>query len=383
MMERGQAPKAGGGSGGGSGARAEAFENSHYDADFDQDLNWEPGTPSAPDRARRIRQVAHGLGTLVSLAVIGFGGYWGYRQIMRDVHGIPVVRALEGPVRIAPEDPGGMVASNAGLSVNDVQAAGAASAPEERLMLAPASVGLEAEDLPGAELPVPQVTGNEAGNELATPAEAADAELVVDVERAVPVPAALSEEIPPDDPIARAIALATASSAGALPLSSGGEVPGRPERDGGAEDGAPPPPDLPDDGGVQLSPRPPRRPAGLTGAVASVAAPAGARAVQGEEGRPEAEPPAALEASAVPAGTRLVQLGAFDTAEDAREAWSRISARFEGLMADKTRIIAEVSTGGRSFWRLRAMGFADLSDARRFCTALIAERADCIPVVAR
>jgi hypothetical protein len=29
------------------------------------------------------------------------------------------------------------------------------------------------------------------------------------------------------------------------------------------------------------------------------------------------------------------------------------------------------------------MGFTDLSDARRFCSAMVAERADCIPVVAR
>jgi hypothetical protein len=29
------------------------------------------------------------------------------------------------------------------------------------------------------------------------------------------------------------------------------------------------------------------------------------------------------------------------------------------------------------------MGFADLGEARRFCSALVAERADCIPVVTR
>jgi hypothetical protein len=29
------------------------------------------------------------------------------------------------------------------------------------------------------------------------------------------------------------------------------------------------------------------------------------------------------------------------------------------------------------------MGFEDLSDARRFCSALVARNADCIPVVTR
>jgi len=40
-------------------------------------------------------------------------------------------------------------------------------------------------------------------------------------------------------------------------------------------------------------------------------------------------------------------------------------------------------SGGRTFYSLRAAGFADISDARRFCAALSAEKADCIPVVAR
>jgi hypothetical protein len=32
---------------------------------------------------------------------------------------------------------------------------------------------------------------------------------------------------------------------------------------------------------------------------------------------------------------------------------------------------------------LRALGFEDLADARRFCSALVAEKAECIPVVTR
>ena len=79
----------------------------------------------------------------------------------------------------------------------------------------------------------------------------------------------------------------------------------------------------------------------------------------------------------------MVQLGAFDTADEARVAWESISARFEGVMAGKTQVISEVESGERKFWRLRATGFADLADARRFCAALVAERTDCIPVIAR
>ena len=46
-------------------------------------------------------------------------------------------------------------------------------------------------------------------------------------------------------------------------------------------------------------------------------------------------------------------------------------------------MIQEAESGGRTFYRLRALGFDDLSDARRFCSVLVAENADCIPVTAR
>ena len=41
-------------------------------------------------------------GAAVSLALIVGIGIWGYKLIMRDVSGVPVVRAAEGPMRIQP-----------------------------------------------------------------------------------------------------------------------------------------------------------------------------------------------------------------------------------------------------------------------------------------
>ncbi|MFD1809072.1 SPOR domain-containing protein [Gemmobacter lanyuensis] len=38
---------------------------------------------------------------------------------------------------------------------------------------------------------------------------------------------------------------------------------------------------------------------------------------------------------------------------------------------------------GRTFYRLRAQGFSDEADARRFCAAITAEGAECIPVTLR
>jgi len=85
----------------------------------------------------------------------------------------------------------------------------------------------------------------------------------------------------------------------------------------------------------------------------------------------------------IPVGTRLAQLGAFETIEIAQAEWLKISSRFEDFMADKSRVIQKAQSGGKEFYRLRAYGFDDLSDARRFCSALLAAQANCIPVVTR
>jgi hypothetical protein len=46
-------------------------------------------------------------------------------------------------------------------------------------------------------------------------------------------------------------------------------------------------------------------------------------------------------------------------------------------------VIQSAESGGRTFYRLRAEGFADEDDARRFCAAITAEGPDCIPVAVR
>ena len=73
-------------------------------------------------------------GAVVSLALIAGIGVWGYKLVMRDVTGIPVVKALEGPMRVMPDNPGGEIAPNACLSVNAVAAEGEAAPPERGVL---------------------------------------------------------------------------------------------------------------------------------------------------------------------------------------------------------------------------------------------------------
>jgi hypothetical protein len=122
-------------------------------------------------------------------------------------------------------------------------------------------------------------------------------------------------------------------------------------------------------GAMGASPRPRARPAGTVPMPLVTAALA-----------PEAKE---ISGEGLASGTRLVQLGAFDSETIARSEWDRLSGKFTDLLDGKTRIVQAAQSGGRTFYRLRAMGFADEADSRRFCSALVAERAACIPVAVR
>ncbi|MEP4198221.1 MAG: SPOR domain-containing protein [Aliishimia sp.] len=330
----------------------------HDDASLYQDT-YSDTSASAVNPLNKFTNIA---GAIASVALVAGVGVWGYKLIVRDVTGIPIVRAVEGDMRIRPENPGGDLAQHQGLAVNEVAADGGASAPADRLILAPQPVRLTEEDMPLDEEAVAivqqaiadQATDNEATeitNEIDTARIAAAAESG-SVEDLVAV---LTEGVTPlleeSAPIAGGpeVVVQTALSA---PVSAFIDAPG-----------------------VKVSVRPRLRPARLAVAApqASIEAPAAVV--------PTAR--ATIDPNNLTAGTRLVQLGAYDSIEVAQVEWAKFSARFSDLMVGKQQIVQEATSGGRTFFRLRAMGFADLSAARRFCSALVAEGSDCIPVVTR
>ena len=119
----------------------------HYTHDMGHVGYSTPENTSTPPRnpLKRITNIA---GAVTSLALIAGVAVWGYQLIVRDVSGIPVVRAAQGEMRIRPEDPGGQLAQNTGLAVNDVAAAGEATGPVDRVTLAPGPIDLTEEDQP-------------------------------------------------------------------------------------------------------------------------------------------------------------------------------------------------------------------------------------------
>ena len=287
---------------------------------------------SRPEHVNPVTKFTYAIGSLISIGLIVGFAFWGYQLLVRDVSGVPVIKAAEGPMRVQPEDPGGRQAINQGLSVNDVAAIGAAAATPDELILAPAPLDLSDEDAPGTWVTTTQAEPTR----LDAPAD----------------PEVVSDAAPLDE--AAILALADTLAAGVEPLAA-------------------PAPDealtiVP--GGLGRSLRPKMRPATLS-LTETVAASA------------PADSSSDIDAASIPTGTRLAQLVAFKTEEIARTEWTRLEGKFEEYLTGKNLFIERAESGGRTFYRLRAMGFDDLADARRFCSALVAEQAECIPVVTR
>lgn len=313
------------------------------------------GAPETP-RTGTFFNVA---GAAVSLGLMAGIGVWGYQLIMRDVTGIPVVRAMEGAMRVAPDNPGGEVAAHTGLAVNAVAAEGEAAPPEDRLVLAPVTTDLTEEDL--------SVQRTAEADEV-TPTDPVTAETEV---QAALTPAEEPEPEPLEaDDILSLVDQIAGTATPLTPLAEGQDVAPTVTLDG--EPVAVTQAIARSIPGVATSLRPMVRPARGTTEDAVATALAVATAA-----------PAEVSVQPLPAGTKLVQLGAFPTPEAAADQWGRLEGRFASYLGGKERLIIEAERNGRAFYRLRAKGFADLSEARRFCAALEAGNADCIPVVVR
>lgn len=337
----------------------------------DDGYGYEPEPPRG--FAEPVSRWVQYAGAATSIALILGVVVWGYKLAVRDVSGVPVIRAIEGPARIAPEDPGGDLARHVGLSVNEVAGKGVASPGPERVILAPAPEGLSQDDLPmsGVKALV-RVNRNE-------PEELAEAEPASAPVPVVPKGTALAveaEALPVDSPEASEGDTAAQIRAAAAEANRSRPVPRVvPELPKGAvstittlNEGVPA--DVP---GVKQSPRPAPRPARAPIAkVKPVDTPA-----------PSAAKVAEVDPETLPEGTRVVQIGAFDTADLARAEWARVAAKFGPQMADKRRIVQQAVSGGRTFYRLRAEGFRTVDDSRRFCAALVEGGINCIPTVAR
>lgn len=310
-------------------------------------------------RGAKAQKLVNAAGAMVSLGLVAGMCVWGYQLLVRDVSGVPVIEALEGAFRVAPEDPGGMTAPHQGLQVNEIAAVGSASGPVDQVRLAPGAEPLSEEDRPWGELlaapaAAPADEAPVDGDDVMAGVAEADAttRLALLDEEDMPLPARGPEDepaveqiqdLPEDaDPVEMAIAEALSGTLEELTASAALRPRLRPE-----------------DAGAGLD-------------IASI-----------ETVRAVAPGSTEVNIADLPKGTRLVQLGAFASPEVARSEWENLTGRFGEFFGGKRMVVQEAISGGKTFFRLRAEGFEDLADARRFCSALTAKRADCIPVEVR
>ena len=280
------------------------------------------------------------VGAALSLSLLTGAIGWSYQLIVRDINQIPIVRAQLGPLRVAPDDPGGLTAANQGLSVTQL-AVNERPLLSDEIFLAPAAEVLSEENvalqiseenssitnkenfdtlevstensLDLKILPEQNATGLASNNE-AVLSTAAFSPKKLEIENAVSLALALTNE--------------ENSSFNSL--------------------------------------RPKIRPVVLN---------------QTQTDNIAQSVPNELVVT-LPVGSAVVQLGAFESKSLAEIEWQRLEALLGSVLTSKNMVIQKAESGGKVFYRLRAFGFEDLSDARQFCSA-VNDKVACIPVVTR
>ncbi len=292
------------------------MQESHYESDSQE---------SAPLGVTGAVAVAlRWIGAVVSLGLVVGIIYWGFLLGQRDATDVPVIRAMEGNARIVPDDPQGTQADNQGLAVNEVLAETTPTAVNTNTTLAPASQSVTAEDeTMSALVPVaPAPTQN------TTPIVVDAATLMVEINPFIEpsvapdgmtIPVRRPDNFQQADPISDAIE-------GLLQ-----EL-------------------IPEEGDTSFEtpdlPRP-----------------------EPKFGNPLLDP-----------GAALIQLGAYNSLEDAGDVWIDYQSEHGDLLANTQRYIEPIESGGRLLYRLRAAGFEGLDQTRALCAALDARGVDCISV---
>ena len=288
----------------------------------------------------KIKLIFYWTGTALSLCLLAGAIGWSYQLIVRDINQIPIVRAQLGPLRVAPENPGGLTAANQGLSVTQL-AVNEKPLLSNEIHLAPAAEILNEDNL------ALQITEDVKSNKDDQTFESREVnaenslsltvlsnEIEVDYgskEEAVLSQAAFSQK-KMEIENAVSLALSIANNPVALPTSL----------------------------------RPKIRPmVFLSNNKTNVDLVASNEIIY--------EPPT---------GSALVQLGAFESKNLAKSEWQRFEKLLGSILISKKMVVQKAESGGKIFYRLRASGFDNISDARQFCTA-ISDKVACIPVVTR
>ena len=284
----------------------------------------------------KLNMIFYWIGAVLSLSLLAGAIGWSYKLVVRDINQIPIVRAQLGPLRVAPDNPGGLTAANQGLSVTQL-AVNEKPLLSDEINLAPAAEILNEETSASLLREVDKLNQIDETYEI----KEINAENTISLDGSSG--AMKGETASKTESLVAQVAFSQKKveieNAVSLALSITSEFD----------------PSL-------TSLRPKTRP----------------RSVQQNRELIVSKEPM----SKLPIGSAIVQLGAFDSKSLAESEWRRFEKLLGSILAPKQMIIQNAESGGKIFYRLRASGFNDISDARQFCTA-ISDKVACIPVVTR
>lgn len=301
---------------------------------------WRQPRQGSEQDLRRMLLMAGGL---ASVLAVGFSGW----SVLGHRHGgVPVIEAPSGPVRVRPDNPGGMQVS--GLTdpamVGDGSSGGTLAPPPET----PDPQRLRAQVQAGQAPPsaAPSVTGPSVtastGPVAPSPVSPSMPAVVAADRPATAIPSEGASSPSPSAPLAR--------------LATPAAVP------------APPPARLVSRAEAPVAARA-EAPVSRPGAAAP--APVVAASV--------AAPPvlAAAPQAAAQAGAVQVQLAAMDSQSGATTEWDRLSRRMPELLEGRHPDVQQVERDGRTLYRVRLGGFADMAQAIGFCAKVRAKGGGC------
>ena len=93
--------------------------------------------------------------------------------------------------------------------------------------------------------------------------------------------------------------------------------------------------------------------------------------------KPVVTAPEPAVAPAVSTGTTMVQIAALDSEAGATAEWTRLSHKAPELLGDRKPNVVRTERDGKTFWRLRTGGFADVAGATEFCRKARAKGLGC------
>ena len=283
-------------------------------------------------------------GAVISLNLILWAGYWTYNIISRDINGIPIVAAQPGPLRVAPDTPGGIEAENIELAVTKIASQELPPNPKA-VELAPGTEKLTPDDLTIFQaIKQKKIIDRQAAlnNQIHLGVIEPNLSKEISLEPVNTVTNTANYSITENQSelVAAALALALKPSADNLIANAVAQNKFK-----------------------QIKPR--LRPGSLLEASVSTT---------------ETVIRPAL--ASVERGLAVVQFGTFATETVAFEEWDRLSKNLSVILDGRPKYVERIKRNGNEIYRLRLGGFVNIDDASRFCSAVISQE-NCVPVIAK